>query len=107
MACRFLNKLDDLVDIEGLGQVFECAALVGGDRMIEIGMGGHDDDRHRRMRIVEPVHKSDAVHARHAHIGKQHVRLGVFDSLQHVLGALEAARLHVRLPQGFFEYPAN
>jgi hypothetical protein len=39
------HQLDSLVHVEGLGQVFEGSALEGRHRTVEIGVGGHDDDR--------------------------------------------------------------
>ncbi|MNF42372.1 hypothetical protein D3C84_234190 [compost metagenome] len=40
-----LDQRHGLVHVERLGQVLEGAALVGGHRAVQVGMGGHDDDR--------------------------------------------------------------
>jgi hypothetical protein len=42
------HQVDGLVDVEGLGQVFEGAALEGRNGGVEVGIGGHDDDRQVR-----------------------------------------------------------
>ena len=42
-----------LVDVEGLGQILERAALVGRHRAAQIRVRGHDDDRQRRARVAD------------------------------------------------------
>jgi hypothetical protein len=42
---RAADQFDRLVDVEGLGQVFEGATLEGGDRRIQVRESGDDDDR--------------------------------------------------------------
>ena len=46
------HEVHRLVDVEGLGQILEGAALIGRDRRIEVGMRGHDD--HRQARAASP-----------------------------------------------------
>ncbi|MNX19999.1 hypothetical protein D3C86_499330 [compost metagenome] len=65
---------DCLVDVERLGQVFEGAALVGVDRAVEIRVRRHDDDGQIRLAAVDLLQQAEAVYARHADIGEDHVR---------------------------------
>ncbi len=102
-----VHELYGLVDVERLGQVFKRAALVGGDGILEIGVRRDNDDRQVRARGMQALEQRDAAHARHAHVGDQHVRLTVGDGFEQMLGALEPARLHVRLPQRLLEHPAH
>ena len=56
---------------------------------------------------MQAIEQRNAAHARHADIGNEDIRLTVFYRLKQVFRAFEAARLHVCLPQRFFEHPAN
>jgi hypothetical protein len=47
------DQLERLIDVEGLRQVFEGAALKRRDGAFEIGVGGHDDDRQRREALLD------------------------------------------------------
>ena len=49
---RAAHELHRVVDVEGLGQVLERAALEGGDRALQVRVRGHDD--HRRGRQLAP-----------------------------------------------------
>ena len=62
-----------LVDVEGLRQVLECAALIGGDRAVEVRVRGHHDHRQRRMPASNDLQQLHARRAGHAHVGDQHV----------------------------------
>src|SRR5881392_2065085 len=42
---RAAYELDRVIDVEGLGQVFERSALERGDRAVEVRVRGHDDHR--------------------------------------------------------------
>jgi hypothetical protein len=55
---RAPDQRHGLVDVEGLGQVFEGAALEGGDRRIEVGEGGDDDDRQAGMLFLDGCSRS-------------------------------------------------
>ena len=68
------HQLHGLVDVERLGQVLECAALVRGHGARQVRVRGHDDDRQRRMRGAHFAQQVDARAARHADVGEQHVR---------------------------------
>ena len=47
------DQFDSVIDVEGFGQVFESAALKGRDGTFQIGMGSHDDDRQRRVALLQ------------------------------------------------------
>jgi hypothetical protein len=63
-----------LVHVERLGQVLEGAAAVGGDRALEIGVRGHDDDRDLRRPGADGLEQLQAADAGHADVGDHHVR---------------------------------
>jgi hypothetical protein len=71
---RSLDQLDRLIDIEGFGQVLEGAALKCGNRAFQIGIGGHDDDRHRREAVLTSCSKLQPGLAGHADVGQQDLR---------------------------------
>ena len=52
------HEVDRLVDVKGFGQVFECAALIGRDRCVQIRMRGHDDDRQSGARDLDFLEQS-------------------------------------------------
>ena len=47
------HRIDSRVDVEGLGQIFERAALIGRNGAVEVGIRGHDDDRQVRVRLAQ------------------------------------------------------
>ena len=59
------------------------------------------------MAAIEPVEQRQPVHARHAHVRDQHVRLLVFDCLEQVFAALEAARRHTFLLERLLQHPTQ
>src|SRR3989344_109281 len=65
---RAADELDRLGQIEGLGQVFEGATLEGRDGAVQVGVGGHDDDRQTRMAGLDLAQQVDARAARHADV---------------------------------------
>jgi hypothetical protein len=62
-----------LVDVEGLGQVLERPALVGGDRAPQVRVRRHDDDRQRGSRVVDQAQELEPRGTRHADVGDEHV----------------------------------
>ena len=50
-----LHQVHGLIHVEGLGHVFEGAALIGGYRTVQIGVGGHDDHRNAGVLAVDVV----------------------------------------------------
>ena len=67
------HELHRLVDVEGLGQVLERAALVGGDRAAQVRVRRHHDDRQRGSRVADPAQQLEPREARHADVGDQHI----------------------------------
>ena len=67
------HEVHRLVDVEGLGQVLERAALIGGDRRIQIGVRGHDDDRQAGPRHLNVLEQVEAAAPGHADVGHQHI----------------------------------
>ena len=104
---RASHEIDDLVDVEGLRQVLEGAALVGGDRVAEVGVGGHHDDRQLRPRRVDAAQQIETGLPRHPDIGEQHIGRIAAQRLERRLGGLEDARQHAAALQRALEHPTD
>ena len=63
----------DFVDIEGLRQVLECAALIGSHRAVEIGMSGGDDYGQIGVALTDAREQLQPVDARHADVADDRV----------------------------------
>src|SRR5690606_5247549 len=105
---RPAHQGDRLVYIEGLGQISEGAALVGGHGAVQVGMGGHDDDRQLGIALPDTRQQFQAAGARHADIADQDVgTLVTLQAGQGAVGTVEAQWLHAVLLQRLFQYPAD
>ena len=104
-----LDQRHRLVHVERLGQVFERAALVGRHRRVQVGMGGHDDHRQIGVLALQDLEHAQAVGARHAHIGNQHVGLGaaLVEAVEGLVGVFKTYRLVAFLAERLFQHPAN
>ncbi|MND56661.1 hypothetical protein D3C80_477720 [compost metagenome] len=102
-----LDQRHGFVDVEGLGQVLEGAALVGGHRAVQVGMGGHDDHWQARVQLADPCQQVQAAGTGHADVGDDHVRLLAGEAAEQAVGALEALGGHAFLLQGLFQDPAD
>ena len=95
---------DQLLGIEGLDDIVLCPLLQRGDRVGNLPMGAHHDDRQVQPFAPSPFDQLQAVHAGHFQID-QHGVVGAF--LQHPLGrkpvfranALDSFDLQVLLQQ--------
>ena len=96
-----------LIDVEGLGQVLERAALVGGHCVAQIRVRRHDDDRQRRARVADAAQQLQPRGARHADVGDQHVRGFAPQGLKRRLGRLERPRPHAVAAQRALQHPTN
>ena len=104
---RPAHELDGLVDVERLGQVFECAALVRGHRAVEVRVRGHHDHRQFRPARAHVFEQFESALAGHADVGDQHVRLAASQCRHRAVCVLERDRRQARLLQGAFEHPAD
>jgi len=82
-------QVDGMVDVEGLGQVFEGAALVGRDRGAKVRVRGHHDYRQFRVARVHALQQVDARLPGHAHVRDQHVGRTCAQCCQHRLRCFE------------------
>ncbi len=103
---RAANQFDRLVDVEGLGQVFEGAALEGGDRRVQIREGGDDDHRDAGVLGLDGLQQFQAGGTGHADVGHQHLRRAVLQGCHRIACAGETLRGEIFSGQGFFEHPA-
>ena len=101
------HQVHGLVDVEGLGQVFERAALVGGHRAAQVGVRRHHDDGQSRVPLVHIAQQFQARLARHADVGHQHIGRFAAQRGQRGFGGLEQPRHHARILQGAFQHPAD
>ncbi|MCY1182830.1 hypothetical protein D9M73_234080 [compost metagenome] len=102
-----LDQRHRLVDVERLGQVFEGAALVGGHRAFQVGMGGHDYHRQARIQLADARQQVETAGTRHADVGEDHARLLEAQAVEQAVGAVEALAGQTGLLQGLFQDPAD
>ncbi len=107
MLAGAADQRNGIVDVEGLGQVLEGTALVGGHGAVEVRMRRHDDDRQARMLRANLRQHVEAAGARHADVREDDVRLLGLQRAEHAIGAVETARDHAGLLQGFLQHPAD
>ena len=67
------HQVHRLVDVEGLRQVLEGAALIGRHRRIQIRVRSHDDHRQSGPRDLDLLQQIEAAAAGHADVGHQHI----------------------------------
>ena len=101
------HKVDRLVDVEWLGQIFECAALIGRNRGVQIRMRGHDDDRQSGARDLDFLEQVQAAAAGHADIGHEHIGRIAAQRRQDIVGLVEALGRHAAALQRLLQHPAN
>ena len=101
------HQIHRLVDVEGLGQVFERAALIGGDRRVQIRMRGHHDDRQAGPRHLNFLQQFEPAASGHANVGHQHVGSIGAQRRQHIVGLVETLGGHAAALQRLLEHPTN
>jgi hypothetical protein len=101
------HEFHGLVDVERFRQVFERATFVGGHCVLEVRMRGNHDHRQSGPAAVDLLEQGDAAHSGHPYVRDEHVGRLVIHRFEQMLGTLEAPGVHVLLPQGFFENPAD
>ena len=100
LADRAAHDGDGLINIEGLRQVFEGAALKRRHGPFQIGVGGHDDDRDLCEPAVYVVEQGQAVRARHADVADDGVGGAVREPADRAVGVFEADDVHIHARQG-------
>ncbi len=96
-----------LVDIEGLGQVLEGAALVGGHGAVQVRVGGGDNHRQARVGLGDARQQFQAVDAGHADIADDGVGSVLVEFSHQCFAAVKGLGHDVGLVQGFFQDPAD
>ncbi len=76
------HRHQDLLLVEGLGQVVEGSLVHRLDRRIDGAVGGHDDHRRRYGLGGKGIEQLDAIHPRHLQIGNNHIRRHLADGRQ-------------------------
>jgi uncharacterized protein YoaH (UPF0181 family) len=105
---RAVDELHRLGHVEGLGQVLEGAALEGRDGAVEVGVGGHDDDRQLRQARLELRQQVQPRAAGHADVADQHLRLVAVVQRRHdVAGVGEAAHRELLARERLLEHEAD
>src|SRR5690606_31079724 len=108
VSCSLLWASARLIDVKGLGQILEGAALIGGDRTVQVRVRGHDDHRQTRVQLADIRQQLQAAAAGHADIADQNIGpLLPVQAQQGAVGAVEAGRFHAVLLQGLLQNPAD
>ncbi|MGY3344827.1 hypothetical protein ACVWYK_003596 [Bradyrhizobium sp. USDA 4470] len=76
---RAADDRDQLLQVEGLRQVFIGAALGGADRRHEGVLRTHDDDGQVRPHLLDPRQQVEGVFVRHHHVGDDEIALPLAD----------------------------
>ena len=106
-ALGLLHEADRLVDVEGLRQVLECSALVGVDRVREVGVGRRDDDRNVAVVGMDPLQQLEPVDSRHPDVGNHYVGRSSLETLQNILAILKTGAVKPLGAQRFLKHPAD
>ncbi len=96
-----------MIDVEGLGQIFERSALEGGDGAVEVRIGGHDDHGQARESLLHLLEECQARLARHPDVRNEDARIARRERLQDFLGRDERLVGDVVALECLFEHPAN
>ncbi len=101
------HQIDGLVDVEGLGQILEGAALICGNRRVQIGVRRHDDDGKTGPRHLNVLEQIQSAASGHADVGHQHIGSVRAQGHQHIVGLIEALGGHAAALQRLLQHPAN
>ena len=101
------HEVHGLIDVEGLRQIFERAALISRDRAVEIGVRGHHDDGQFRLAVANLGQQLETAAARHANVGDQHVGSIAAQRGERPVRVIERGRRHTSLAQRALENPAD
>jgi hypothetical protein len=107
MGQRTAHQRNGFIHIEGLWQVFECAALVGRHRAVQVGVRGHDDHRQLGKLLADTRQQLQTAGAGHADVADQDVRVLTLQPCQSAVSVIEADRFHALLLQCLFQHPAD
>ena len=103
---RALYQLHRVIDVERLGQIFKCTSLKCRNGTLQIGIGGHDDDRNERMPLMQRLQKIQPGTARHTDIADDHLWHVVAQCPQGVVRRGKTFELYIFARQRFFQHPA-
>src|SRR5512134_97095 len=103
---RAPDELDRVVDVERLGQVLVGAPLKGADRALEIGVGGHDDDRQIGVQRPCPREQLEARLTRHPDVAHHHLRRLRVERGERFLRRSEGLERDMLTRERLLEYPA-
>ncbi|MGY4469822.1 hypothetical protein ACVWWK_005531 [Bradyrhizobium sp. LB9.1b] len=76
---RAADDGDQLLQVEGLWQIFIGAALGGADRRHEGVLCAHDDNRQIRPHLLDPRQQVERVLVGHHHVGDDEIALSLAD----------------------------
>ena len=62
LSARPRTRMTELVDVERLGQIVVGAPLQGGDRVVRVGVRGHEDEGGARRDVVSLLKQRQAAH---------------------------------------------
>ncbi|MNC86188.1 hypothetical protein D3C83_18260 [compost metagenome] len=96
-----------LVDIERLGQVLEGAALESGDRRVEVGVGGHDDDRHGGMALLDGLQQLQAREPGHADVRDEDLGSAARKRVERLLRRGERVEVDALARERLLDHPAD
>ena len=104
---RTAHEFERLVDVEGLRQVLEGAAPVGGDGTLEVGVGRHHDHGQARPLVADLLQQIEAAASGHADVGHEDVRFLAPQRREHRVRVLESRGVHAALLERALEHPAD
>jgi hypothetical protein len=104
---RAAHQFERLVDVERLRQVFERPALERRHGAVEVGIRGHDDDRHLGQALLQRLQQFQPGHPRHADVGQHRSGRAAFQFAQCVGRRTEGHARDILAQQGLFQHPAD
>ncbi|MNN60990.1 hypothetical protein D3C81_1762030 [compost metagenome] len=79
------------IEIERLGQIVISPRLNRFNGRLHVGVGGHDQDRDRRVIAFDGLQRRDAIHFRHSHVAEDQIERLCPDLLQRLSAVMRHA----------------
>src|SRR5258706_942752 len=104
---RAAHQPHRVIDVEGLGKVFERSALKGGHRAFQVRVRRHDYDRRGRQARLQLLHELQPGESRHANVAHHDLRDLLGEFVDGLLRGAERAMRDALARERLLEHPAD
>ena len=105
-AGGLLDRREQFIQIDGLGEVIHRAIAHGADGFANVGVGGHEQDRQRGVDLARAAQGFQPGEARHPHVGHHHGDVAVAQRFQGAFAGFHNGGLKPLAPQKCIEQAA-